>query len=609
MPVAETESEDLTDALPVGSAIGGYAVKRMLGQGGFGITYEADNRVTGRSVAIKEFFPASLVRRSSASKLVYSKVNAETIGWALRKFEETTTTLCKLGHPNIVQVLDYVPANDTGYMIMELLHGQTLKDWLKARGRPPTLDELRPLLAPVMEALTYVHAQGLVHRDVAPDNILITGEGRPVLIDFGSVSADLSRAGREQASSTVGLTKRHYTAPEQMSSKTRPGAPADIYSLGAVLYRALCGDEPMDGQDRIDAMFLRQEPDPYRPMAAMQPAVCTAMAAALIDKSLDMRPEKRPSAVVEMREGLWPPPLLGIAGGAGAAGPPANGASPEGTVSSKGFASSGASTSSGAMQTESTIKWVVAALAIVAIAGVAGLLGYKWLDDRSRNEIARIDPQPASPSPPAPAPPPVPPYVPPPPSIVQQPVEPQPAPQQVEPPAPQPPPEPTREPTPQEIPEDVTSCTVSGLDPNGNNWLALRNQPSFQSSWSPTRMGPGTIVSSFGRLREWRHVRLASGETGWANGRFLACGGGDEAPPPRSTSRSSACRVGGLDPNGNNWLALRNQPSFQSTWSSTHMGPGTSVTVTGHKDDWLHVKLQSGETGWANGKFVFCGGD
>ena len=305
-PAPASDSTAL-DALPVGTAVGGYAIRRVLGQGGFGITYEAHNRVTGKEVAIKEFFPGTLARRDGQSRLSFLPANAELIAWALRKFEETTTTLCGLKHPNIVEVYDYVPANQTGYMIMELLDGGTLKDRLKGRDEPMSLAELRPFVEPVMEALAYIHGKGLIHRDIAPDNIQITSKDRPVLIDFGSVSQDLSQA-TKQLTGTIGLTKRHYTAPEQMSAKARPSPAADIYSMGAVLYRALGGNEPADGQDRLHALHVENVADPYETLAAKRVTGCPAPTARAIDAALAMRPENRPRSMEDLRKALDAPP-------------------------------------------------------------------------------------------------------------------------------------------------------------------------------------------------------------------------------------------------------------------------------------------------------------
>ncbi len=156
-------------------------------------------------------------------------------------------------------------------------------------------------------------------------------------------------------------------------------------------------------------------------------------------------------------------------------------------------------------------------------------------------------------------------------------------------------------------PELAATCTVGGLDPAGDNWLALRQAPNYHATWSTTRMGPGTLVRPLGRAGVWVHVRLADGETGWANGKFLACSGA--SPPtvePDETPSRSACVVDGLDPNGDNWLALRSSPNGRAPWSDRHMGPGTPLFVLGNSGPWLHVRLSSGETGWAFGQYVRC---
>ena len=292
-------------ALPVGSMVSGYTIRRVLGQGGFGITYEAFNSVTGRQFALKEFFPQGAVRREDKSRLAYSQSDYDTISWALAKFRETTTTLAALSHPNIVQVHDYVPANETGYMIMELLDGESLNDWLNRRPAPPTLAELRPLLDPVLQALGYVHGKRLIHRDIAPDNILITRDGRPVLIDFGAVSRDVS--GMSRVAATRGVEKVGYTAPEQARAEVQPKPTADIYSLGAVLYHALSGDTMMSGSERAIAQL--SGPDPLTPLAQRRLPQVPASVAAVIDNCLAMLPSKRPQTVENLREALgWSQP-------------------------------------------------------------------------------------------------------------------------------------------------------------------------------------------------------------------------------------------------------------------------------------------------------------
>ena len=159
---------------------------------------------------------------------------------------------------------------------------------------------------------------------------------------------------------------------------------------------------------------------------------------------------------------------------------------------------------------------------------------------------------------------------------------------------------------------------VTGLDPAGDNWLALRNFPSGTSGWSTTRMGPNTLLTLLGREGEWMNVRLLSGETGWASSRFITCcrAASDVASvnivvppvvrPPVPPPQNSFYYVTGLNPNGDNWLALRNAPSSTAPWSSTRMGPDTLLAKIGEDGEWMHVRLLSGETGWANAKFIAC---
>lgn len=394
------------DALPEGTQIGGYTIQRLLGQGGFGITYLAHHKVMERSVAIKEFFPVGLARRDSQSRISYLDVNAETIRWALEKFQTTTTSLCKLEHRNIVKVHDYLPMHDTGYMIMEMLDGVTLKSWLKQRQSPPTLEDLKPIMNPVMEALSYVHGKGLVHRDIAPDNILITRDNRPVLIDFGSASADLSNA-MSRVTGTIGVTKRHYTAPEQSVARATPVPSADIYSLGAVFYRALSGEKPADGAERKDALFY-ELPDPLEPLSAKPPAGCPAAAVAAIDASLSLKMADRPASVAVFRQKLGfapgeamtpivdrpkpnPPADAGgatakVAPGAGAAGgaKPADGGATQ-VVPGAGGAAGGKV----APPPKSRVGWLVGAAGVLAVLAVLALLA-----DAQKKNAVRVDPGP-----------------------------------------------------------------------------------------------------------------------------------------------------------------------------------------------------------------------
>ena len=293
-------SGTVPDALPEGYAVGGYRIARVIGAGGFGITYEALNPVTERRMAIKEFFPAGLARRDTASQVIYTQAESSIITWALEKFQATTTLLARMEHPNILRVHDYMPMNGTGYMIMEYLEGQTFEGWLQAlEPRRPDSALLKSVLDPVLDALAYVHGTGLIHRDIAPDNIVITRTGRPVLIDFGAISKDVSKA--TKVAGTIGIAKRNYTAPEQARQDARPDATADIYSVGAVLYRAVAGLPPEDGTHRMSEVALG-DADPYRPLTGRGDV--EDRLARVTDECLALRKVGRPQTIEALRERL-----------------------------------------------------------------------------------------------------------------------------------------------------------------------------------------------------------------------------------------------------------------------------------------------------------------
>jgi len=125
-------------ALPPGREIFGYRLVRVLGAGGFGITYEGYSAVTERRVAIKEFFPHGIASRENATKVVYGPRESDIVAWALDRFERSTTELCRLRHPSIVEVIHYMTDNNTGYMIMEYVEGETLEGGCAGAASRPT---------------------------------------------------------------------------------------------------------------------------------------------------------------------------------------------------------------------------------------------------------------------------------------------------------------------------------------------------------------------------------------------------------------------------------------------------------------------------------------
>jgi serine/threonine protein kinase len=290
-------------ALQAGTVIAGYRIVRVLGAGGFGITYEGESPVTGRRVAIKEFFPRGIASRKGATEIIYAERDTELVSWALKRFESSTTEQCRLKHPNIVEVFHYLSDNDTGYMFMDYVEGATFEQWLRDRPNLPTAEEIRPMLEPVIDALDYLHSMNFIHRDVAPDNIMITADGRPVIIDFGAIKMIENRTllqAKTVHSFMVG--KQHYSPPEQTREGETLDARADIYALGAVFYRALAGRPPADTEERARKIAFG-EGDSLIPLSEAAPHVPEGFAKA-IEKALSFRANDRQGSIDEFRQAL-----------------------------------------------------------------------------------------------------------------------------------------------------------------------------------------------------------------------------------------------------------------------------------------------------------------
>jgi len=236
------ESGQSSSALPPGTRLDRYTIQSILGAGGFGITYLAEHELLKKCYAIKEHFPSQFATRDlTTGHLVPSDLSIYK--WALDKFLQEARILTRCSHPNIVRVTDIIEANKTGYMVLEYEGGQNLETWLKSLGRRPTQREIDNLLTPLLAALGFIHSQGLLHRDIAPDNILLRDTDRsPCLIDFGA--ARDQTAERSRASSAV--VKTGYSPPEQYAVGAAQGPWTDIYALAATLHFALSGKAPPD---------------------------------------------------------------------------------------------------------------------------------------------------------------------------------------------------------------------------------------------------------------------------------------------------------------------------------------------------------------------------
>lgn len=228
-----------------------YLIGRSLGQGGFGITYLAWDQKLNLKLAIKEYLPTELAYRTSGRQeiSVYKEDLLQYFQYGLEKYLEEARLLARFaGHPNIVWIRDYFEANRTAYIVMEYVEGVTIKDYLKLRQAPLKYKQALDIFLPVMEALREVHAAGILHRDISPDNMLLDKRNRVVLIDFGAAR----QAVGEKSGSLSVIMKPGFSPIEQYHRKGKQGPWTDIYALAATFYLAITGKVPPESLDRLN---------------------------------------------------------------------------------------------------------------------------------------------------------------------------------------------------------------------------------------------------------------------------------------------------------------------------------------------------------------------
>ena len=288
------------NSLQPGYKLHWYHIIKILGQGGFGITYLAHDTNLDQQVAIKEYLPTDLaVRENEVSVHPVSEEHQESYQWGLDRFISEARTLAKFKHHNIVRVLSVFTENNTAYMVMEYEHGEPMDALLKNR---KTIEEekLKSILMPIMDGLEAVHQTGFIHRDIKPSNIYIRTDGSPVLLDFGSARQSLC----EQTRTLTTMVSPGYAPFEQYTSKSDKQGPwTDIYGLGATLYRAVTGVGPTDAMDRSEAL-LHTGKDTYIPASKIVQDNYSATFLAAIDHALLFKIDKRPQSIDEWRKEL-----------------------------------------------------------------------------------------------------------------------------------------------------------------------------------------------------------------------------------------------------------------------------------------------------------------
>lgn len=237
-------------ALPAGTILAGqYTIDKVLGQGGFGITYKATDYKTGGKVAVKEFFPDTLAYREKTTVISYPGERSENYTYGKEGFLQEAKTLAEfIGCESIVRIHSYFEENGTAYFVMDYIEGISFDEYLRQHGGRITVEEAKKILVPVMDALAVVHSKGIVHRDVTPDNIYITNDGTVKLLDFGAARYSLGDKSR-----SLDVILKHGFAPkEQYTRRGKQGPFTDVYCLGATFYFAITGRRPPDSVERLD---------------------------------------------------------------------------------------------------------------------------------------------------------------------------------------------------------------------------------------------------------------------------------------------------------------------------------------------------------------------
>ena len=248
---SESEYEENQYHLPLRTVLKGrYIIGKSLGQGGFGITYAAWDSLLEKKVAIKEYLPTDFATRSVGSPTVkvFNMESAQRFQKGMESFLGESRRLAKFATvPGVVGIFDCFNENSTAYIVMEYLEGKTLGQMVRQNGKLP-YDKAVYIMLQVLNALDVVHQAGIIHRDIAPDNVFVCDDGRVKLLDFGAARFVTTSHSRSLSM----ILKMGYAPVEQYSSKGDQGTWTDVYACGATLYYAITGVQPVDSYDRMD---------------------------------------------------------------------------------------------------------------------------------------------------------------------------------------------------------------------------------------------------------------------------------------------------------------------------------------------------------------------
>ncbi len=297
MPTDLPPPPDDLNALPVGTRFGELEILQLLGTGGFGLVYLAKDHALERLVAVKEYMPGQLAQRGQNSLVsVRSGSMRETFELGLRSFVNEARLLARFDHRALIKVYRFWEANNTAYMAMPYLQGQTLKQWRDSSTHLPSNEWVMKRLLPLLEALSELHNAQVYHRDIAPDNIFLPQDGSdPILLDFGAARRTIG----DRTQSFTAILKPSFAPLEQYdgASALKQGPWTDLYALGAVLYHLLTGAPP-------PAATRRALHDEFQPLLEAQFPEHAGSLLGAINWALALRPGDRPQSVAAFRDAL-----------------------------------------------------------------------------------------------------------------------------------------------------------------------------------------------------------------------------------------------------------------------------------------------------------------
>lgn len=294
-------SEQFSQALKSGTQLQQYSIKEVLGQGGFGITYIAEDTRLRQLVAIKEFLPEELALRGEGNTVQSrSTLHRKDFLHFKARFLDEARILARFRHPNIVRIQNYFEENGTAYLVMEYEDGQSLETYVRRFGATLPQKKIVNILLPLLDGLEVLHASGMIHRDIKPSNIFIRKDNSPVLLDFGAAREAM---GGQNKSLTYILTPGYAPMEQYYTEAKRQGPWTDIYALAAVIYHIVTGQKPVEANLR-SAEMLRNKTDPLPPLETLGKDQYSSHFLQTINKALMILPDDRPANINIWRQAL-----------------------------------------------------------------------------------------------------------------------------------------------------------------------------------------------------------------------------------------------------------------------------------------------------------------